>query len=120
MALTLFFQNGTDVNFQECHKVKTNHYISFSILSFCLSVNIVLIFEVIFHCLSEVFETHFIQIIDCLSNLKLPQVFEKHCPKYESTDELLSNCKKDKVSADLISILFGPCHGFPHVTLCLC
>ena len=25
------------------------------------------------------------------------QVFEKNCPKYESTDELLSNCKKDQV-----------------------
>ena len=24
-------------------------------------------------------------------------MFEKNCPKYESTDELLSNCKKDQV-----------------------
>ena len=32
------------------------------------------------------------------------EVFEKTCPKYESTDELLSNCKKDKECTRLTGV----------------
>ena len=31
-------------------------------------------------------------------------MFEKHCPKYESTDELLSNCKKDQECTELTGV----------------
>jgi len=61
-------QNGTDVNFQECHKV-----------------------------------------------------FEKHCPKYESTDELLSNCKKDKECTELTGMFeceLGICRNITSVYTC--
>ena len=32
------------------------------------------------------------------------EVFEKNCPKYESTDELLSNCKKDQECTELTGV----------------
>jgi len=49
------------------------------------------------------------------------EVFEKNCPKYESTDELLSNCKKDQECTELTGVFnceLGVCRNITSVYTC--